>query len=246
MSHKESELSKDIVIMLLAYGSELIQKGGILLKLNAVTIATGQSILHKFYFNHSLRKFNIRTTAAAACLLSCKLEENHRKVNHIVKVFEFLQYYEGKHKCSSSGQDFDNLSKTDILIIEKEILVEFAFRLDEIIVSPHRYVLQYTYALFRNLDQYTSQSVDQLAQRAWGYLNDSMRTSLICEIEPGVIAVGCIYLASASLGIPLKKDTLWFEVFNATWNDVIQVCKALDHLYSMGPVYYIDVNRKLS
>lgn len=62
--------------------------------------------------------------------------------------------------------------KKKILEIEKEILIGFAFRLDKIIVSPHRYILQYTFALFHNLEKYSSHTVDKLAQRAWGYLND--------------------------------------------------------------------------
>ncbi|BAM39702.1 cyclin [Theileria orientalis strain Shintoku] len=238
---KQQELDRESVQMLLAFGSDQIQKAGILLQLHAVTIASGQSILHKFYVSHNLKEYNIKPTSAACCFLACKLEENHRKLEQVAKIFEFLRYYEDESKSYKYSSENENILKKEILRIEREILVGFAFRLDKIMVLPHRYILQYTYALFRNLDKYTSHSVDKLAQRAWGYLNDSMRTSLCCEIRPGVIAAGCIYLSATSLGIPLKKETEWFQVFEATWEEIIKVCKEMDRLYAMGKPKYIEV-----
>lgn len=65
-------LDSKVEKLLRNYGCELIQvtaythvlnavqKAGILLQLNAVTIATGQTILHKFYLERSLQEFDIR------------------------------------------------------------------------------------------------------------------------------------------------------------------------------------------
>ncbi|XP_953557.1 cyclin, putative [Theileria annulata] len=235
----DEHVDKKTYEMLLAYGSEQIQKAGILLQLHAVTIATGQSILHKFYLYHSLKEFDIRKTSASCCFIACKLEENHRKLEQIAKIFEFLKYYEDKYYKYSIENE--NKLKKEILEIEKQILIGFAFRLDKIIVSPHRYILQYTYTLFHNLDKYSSHTVDKLAQRAWGYLNDSMRTSLCCMIKPAAISVGCIYLAATSLGIPLKKETMWFKVFETTWEEIVIVCKTMYSLYSMGKPKYLII-----
>ena len=52
------------------YGCELIQEGGILLKLPQAVMATGQVLLHRFYCKESLLKFNIKV---GCCLASAAL-----------------------------------------------------------------------------------------------------------------------------------------------------------------------------
>ncbi len=42
------------------YGCEVIQEGGILLKLPQAVMATGQVLLQRFYMKKSLRKFNVK------------------------------------------------------------------------------------------------------------------------------------------------------------------------------------------
>lgn len=233
-------LDSKVEKLLRNYGCELIQKAGILLQLNAVTIATGQTILHKFYLERSLQEFDIRATAATACFLAAKLEENMRKVKDVARVFDFLIH----HETSIVGpiNHLDQIFAKEILRIESEMLIEFGFRLDTILVCPHRYVLQYVYALFRDLKEYSCHDVNEVAQRAWGYLNDSMRTNLCCHTKPGVIAAGCIYMAATSLGIPLSKESRWFSLFDAQGSDIVKVCGELDDVYMMGKPQYFNVS----
>ncbi|KAK1441840.1 cyclin l like protein [Babesia gibsoni] len=240
VASSEESIDSETERVLRSYGCELIQKAGILLQLNAVTIATGQTILHKFYFNRSFKEFDIRETAAASCFLSAKLQENMRKVKDVAKVFDYIV----NNETINQGpiHHLDEVFAKRIIKIEVEILVEFGFRIDSILICPHRYVLQYIYALFRNLDEYSGHSVNQVAQKAWGYLNDCMRTNLCCKTPPRVIAVGCLYMAATDLGIPLKKETSWFTIFDANWEDIVLVSEELDKLYSMGKAYYINVN----
>lgn len=42
------------------YGCELIQEGGILLRMPQAVMATGQVLLHRFYCKESMLKFNIK------------------------------------------------------------------------------------------------------------------------------------------------------------------------------------------
>lgn len=44
------------------YGCEVIQEGGILLKLPQAVMATGQVLLQRFYVKRSLVKFNIKVS----------------------------------------------------------------------------------------------------------------------------------------------------------------------------------------
>ncbi|CDR97670.1 cyclin 4, putative [Babesia bigemina] len=222
------------------YGCDLIQKAGILLQLNGVTIATGQTILHKFYFKRTLREFDIRAGSASACFLAAKLEENMRKAKDVARVFDYLINNEDERRCPTIH--LDEILSDEILRIEREILVEFGFRMGGLLVCPHRYILQYVFALFRNVGEYSANGVNDVAQRAWGYLNDSMRTTLCCTTTPSVIAVGCIYMAATSLGIPLHKVDGWFVVFDVKWSDIVMVCEELERLYSMGRPRYVNLS----
>ncbi|GIX65657.1 cyclin 4, putative [Babesia caballi] len=236
-----SDVDGDVDRLLRNYGCELIQKAGILLQLNAVTVATGQTILHQFYFKRSFREFDVREGAASSCFLAAKLEENPRKAKDVARVFDFLVNHE-TGPARRPIVHLDEIYHKEILRIERTILVEFGFRLDRLLVCPHRYVLQYVFALFRNLEEYSNHNVSDVAQLAWGFLNDSMRTTLCCKTQPWVIAAGCIYLAAKSLGIPLRKEDGWFLVFNARWSDIVMVCEEVERVYVSGKPYYVNVS----
>ena len=49
-----------------AYGCELIQQMGILLKLPQVAVSTAQVSFHRFYAKRSMRKFDVRVSARAS------------------------------------------------------------------------------------------------------------------------------------------------------------------------------------
>lgn len=53
-------ISQEVETQLRIYGCELIQEGGILLKLPQAVMATGQVLLHRFYCKESMLKFNIK------------------------------------------------------------------------------------------------------------------------------------------------------------------------------------------
>lgn len=50
----------EVETQLRIYGCEVIQEGGILLKLPQAVMATGQVLLHRFYVKESLLKYNIK------------------------------------------------------------------------------------------------------------------------------------------------------------------------------------------
>ena len=66
----------------------------------------------------------------------------------------------------------------------------------------------------------------------------SMRTTLCCEVQPAVVAVGSIFLAACDLNIHLAKETGWYELFDVTWEDVLKVCTRILSLYKRGPPKY--------
>lgn len=53
-------IPREVETQLQIYGCQLIQEGGILLKLPQAVMATGQVLLHRFYVKESLKKYNIK------------------------------------------------------------------------------------------------------------------------------------------------------------------------------------------
>ncbi|KFG58238.1 putative cyclin 4 [Toxoplasma gondii RUB] len=245
-------ISPEVELEQRVYGCHLIQKAGILLKLEAVSIASAQTILHRFFFRRSLKQFDVRRVATAALLLACKLEEDPHRVMHLIGVIHLLSQMED---CPEKALTEDNLDdfliafdsqeyelfRMDVFRCERYILRELGFMVSQTLVHPHRYILQYIHALFKGNFVPTS----QLSQRAWGYLNDSMRTTLCCEVQPAVIAVGSIFLAACDLGIPLPKETGWHELFDVSWEDVAKVCDAILSLYTRPLPSYVKLAEPL-
>ncbi|KAF8823027.1 putative cyclin 4 [Cardiosporidium cionae] len=233
-------ISCDTEMKLRVFGCELIQKAGIMLRLQAVTIASGQTILHRFYFRRSLKNFEIRRLAAAALYLACKLEEDPRRVRDMINVFH---YFEQQERASEeeptevldvNSEAYERF-RHDIVRSERYILRELGFMVSQTLVHPHRYILQYIHSLFKGMG---AAEVRTLSQLAWGYLNDSMRTTLCCEVQPAVIAVGSIYLAACALDVALPKETGWYELFDVAWEDVVKVCTTIQTLYLISEFTY--------
>ena len=68
------------------FGCELIQDGGIMLKLPQVTIVTGMELFHRFYFRASFSDINIQQSVPACLFLASKLEETFKKICDVISV----------------------------------------------------------------------------------------------------------------------------------------------------------------
>ena len=58
-----------------------------LLRLPQDTFVTSAAILQRFFFRRSMADFDVRVAAAAALLLASKLQDNERRLKHIIAVF---------------------------------------------------------------------------------------------------------------------------------------------------------------
>ncbi|KAL8444639.1 hypothetical protein Emag_005397 [Eimeria magna] len=195
------------------YGCRLIQKAGVLLRLEAVTVASAQTILHRFYYRKSLKKFDVRLVVMASLLLACKLEEDPRRVKNLIDVVHLLAKAEDAD-ASINRENLDEflldhdtgefeLTRAEIFRCERYILRELGFMVSQTLVHPH-----------------------------------SMHTTLCCEVQPAVVAVGSIFLAACDLSIPLAKETGWYELFDVSWEDVVKVCTRILSLYKRPPPKY--------
>lgn len=207
-------------------------------------MASAQTILHRFYYRKSLKKFDVRLVVTSSLLLACKLEEDPRRVKNLIDVVHLLSKAEDAGVAISEDNidefllDHDStefeVARAETFRCERYILRELGFMVSQTLVHPHRYILQYIHALCKG--DYVS--TNKLSQIAWGYLNDSMRTTLCCEVQPAVVAVGSIFLAACDLNLPLAKETGWYELFDVTWEDVVKVCTRILSLYKREPPKY--------
>jgi cyclin L len=90
------------------------------------------------------------------------------------------------------------------------------------ITPPHKFLLVYMNVL--NGDQ-------DLAQVSWNYLNDSFRTNVCLKFKPEVIATACIYMASKRLGLNLPENPPWYELFDTTKEQCLEIYEKIEELY---------------
>ena len=78
---------------------------------------------------------------------------------------------------------------------------------------PHQYILQ----IVGNL------GCDNLAQKAWAFLNDSYRLPDIVEIKPCVLACAAIFLSARVQKVKLPDNPPWYEVFGVERQEIRKV-----------------------
>lgn len=231
-----------------AYGCELIQECGILLRLSQVVMATAQVFFHRFYHRCSLAKYNHIWMAAAALFLACKVEEQLRRLRQVVSVV----YYCFTKRETGVGKLLDIYGaqgyewKMEVVKAERFLLKELGFHTG--VEHPHKFILVYLNTL-RSHSGIDAQDAHwkSFLQRSWNYANDMLRTDLCCRVPPEYIACGCIYLAAKDCGIPLPEGRVqWWQVFEVDIEGIQLVESYAKRIYQMEKLAgkYIDWTRR--
>mmetsp|Transcript_325 Transcript_325/g.681 ORF Transcript_325/g.681 Transcript_325/m.681 type:complete len:467 (+) Transcript_325:104-1504(+) len=227
----EGGIDLETEFKLRAYGAELIQEGGILLKSPQAVMATGQVLLHRFYCKKSFTKYPVKRVASACLWLATKLEESPRKLRDVLNVslrmecrrenlpVELLDYF---------SKRYDHL-KGDIIRHERLLLREFGFIVH--VEHPHKFVLNYLQMM----------GMQHLMQEAWSLVNDSLRSPLCVRFNAEVVACGVIYLAARRKEVSLPEEPPWWTLFGVNKNDMDEVCRMICGLYTMPKLTYIHV-----
>jgi len=325
---RKDGVEEEVETSLRIYGCDFIQRAGLYLKMRAVTVASSQTIFHRFFFRRSLKEFDVRIVAAASMYLACKLQEDHRRVRDVINVYQYIKHKEqanairrrkqlsaesvacsprsidtnnelctvkesqgsratmntsssssalmgsnfsatvsGSSSCAGHGDEtlsdeivdeteFEPLSplepafldqnskefkalKSEIHKVERYLLRETGFLISQTLVHPHRFILQYIHSLM--VAPFEDKAL--LSQKAWGYINDSLRTTLCCQVQPAVIAVTSIYLAACECDICLPQESRWYEAFDVAWDDIVRVSTEIRSLYLRPPARYIPLKK---
>jgi len=229
------------------FGVETIQRSGVLLRLPQLTVVTAALMFHRFYYRKSFADCDVRAGAAGALLLACKIDEHPRKLQDVVMVFHRVQMREAQDEGSSpyarkptpfldpASREYLEM-KQDVVRAERHMFREVGFEVTLLLEHPHKYVLQYLSSLNRP---------KSIAQKAWNFLNDSMRTTLCCEFRPQQIATASIFLAARSVGMKLPAAPKpWWEVIDADAEGMQRIATIMMALYRGPPAEYVFIPRK--
>ncbi|WOL15612.1 cyclin-L1-1 isoform X3 [Canna indica] len=216
------------------YGCDLIQEGGILLKLPQVVMATGQVLFHRFYCKKSFARFSVKSVAASCLWLASKLEECPKEAKHVIIVFHRMEC----RRENLPTELFDVFKKyteleKDLITTERHLLREVGFICH--VEHPHQLISNYLATL---------DAPHELMQEAWNLANDSLRTTLCVRFKSEVIACGVVYAAARRFKVPLPENPPWWLVFDADKAGIDEVCRVLAHLYSLPKPQYISAYKE--
>lgn len=230
---KTLEWNQDLFVAL--YGTELINKAGIMLELSQVVIASAQVLYHRFFRGIRLKKRSIQEyhpfhVAMACVYLGTKVEEEKRGHRDVLNVFDRIDKKDTKKPLSvldPFGKRYRRW-KYSLLKLELIILCNLGYRLK--FEHPHKFILNYINVL---------EADEKVAQKAWSYLNDSLRLPSTIDIKPEVLACSAIFLAARHLQVKLPDSPPWHLLFDVTREEIKQVSKVIMEIYKV-PAYYFE------
>ncbi|NWH91779.1 CCNT1 protein, partial [Aegithalos caudatus] len=187
--------------------ANLLQDMGQRLNVSQLTINTAIVYMHRFYMVQSFTQFHRNSVVPAALFLAAKVEEQPRKLEHVIKV---------AHACLHPQEPLlDTKSEAylqqaqDLVILESIILQTLGFEIT--IDHPHTHVVKCTQLVRASKD---------LAQTSYFMATNSLHlTTFSLQYTPPVVACVCIHLACkwSNWEIPVSTDGKhWWEYVDGT------------------------------
>jgi cyclin T len=221
-----------------------IQHTGERLGLPQLPIATAVVFFHRFFACATTPRTADKFAAATACLfLAGKVEETSKWRLHKVLPEAYGLRFPLRKRLEVDTPEYEAVRQL-VLTTERAVLSAIAF--DLTVQHPYTSLLSIIKRLLpaeadaATDDMYSSTALAasakksaasgthdrrQLAQIAWNFINDSLRTTLCLQYEPKLIALAAVYMASKLTHIALtspiddhtgKPDVRpWHETFGA-------------------------------
>ncbi|XP_040912769.1 cyclin-T2a isoform X2 [Toxotes jaculatrix] len=187
--------------------ANLIQDMGQRLNVSQLTINTAIVYMHRFYMHHSFTKFHRNIISPTTLFLAAKVEEQPRKLEHVIKV---------AHACLNPQEPpLDTKSNAylqqaqELVILESIVLQTLGFEIT--IDHPHTDVVKCSQLVRASKD---------LAQTSYFMATNSLHLTTFClQYKPTVIACVCIHLACkwSNWEIPVSTDGKhWWEYVDSS------------------------------
>ncbi|KAJ7525611.1 hypothetical protein O6H91_17G058700 [Diphasiastrum complanatum] len=204
-----------------------LQDLGMRLKVPQVTIATAIVFCHRFFLRQSHARNDRHMVATVCMFLAGKVEETPRPLRDVI-----LVSYEIRHKKDPAAvqrikqKDVYEEQKDLVLVGERLVLTTLGFDLN--IHHPYK-------PLVTAIKKYKV-AQHALAQVAWNFVNDGLRTSLCLQFKPHHIAAGAIFLAAKFLKVKLPSDgeKVWWQEFEVTPRQLEEVSNQMLELYEQN------------
>ncbi|XP_018105471.1 cyclin-T1 isoform X2 [Xenopus laevis] len=187
--------------------ANLLQDMGQRLNVSQLTINTAIVYMHRFYMVQSFTRFHRNSVAPAALFLAAKVEEQPRKLEHVIRV---------AHACLNPQEPAPDIRSEayqqqaqDLVILESIILQTLGFEIT--IDHPHTHVVKCAQLVRASKD---------LAQTSYFMATNSLHlTTFSLQYTPPVVACVCIHLACkwSNWEIPVSTDGKpWWEYVEVT------------------------------
>ncbi|CAI7805765.1 unnamed protein product [Closterium sp. NIES-54] len=184
-----------------------LQDLGMRLRVPQITIATAIVFCHRFFMRQSHAK-NDRYAIATVCMfLAGKVEETPRALREVVQ--KSLDAQARKDPAAAAKLPHKEEQQKELILVgEGLVLATLGFDLN----VAHAYKpLVAAIKRFKVAQQ-------ALAQVAWNFINDGLRTSLCLQVRAEQFAAGAISLAAKFLRVKLPGDSHspWWADFNVS------------------------------
>lgn len=180
---RENGIEAEKELSLRQQAANFIQDIGQCLAVSQLCINTAIVYMHRFYMFHSFTKFHRFKIAACAMFLAAKVEEQPRKMEHVLKISHICLH---KNDPPLDVTSPAYLEKQAELVSNENIMLQtlgFVIGIDH----PHTYIVK--------LCQLVKASKD-LAQTSYFMATNSLHLTTMClQYKPTVVACVCIHLA---------------------------------------------------
>ncbi|CAG7887072.1 unnamed protein product [Brassica rapa] len=206
-----------------------LQDLGMKLKVPQITIATSIIFCHRFFIRQSHARNDRRMIATVCMFLAGKVEETPRPLKDVIVVsYEIIHKKDPVTAQKIKQKEVYEQQKELILIGEKIVLSTLGF--DFNVNHPYK-------PLVEAIKKFKV-AQNALAQVAWNFVNDGLRTSLCLQFKPHHIAAGAIFLAAKFLKVKLPSDgdKVWWQEFDVTPRILEDVSNQMLELYEQNSV----------
>ncbi|KAG9450181.1 hypothetical protein H6P81_010146 [Aristolochia fimbriata] len=206
-----------------------LQDLGMRLKVPQVTIATAIIFCHRFFLRQSHLKNDRRTIATACMFLAGKVEETPCPLKDVILVsYEIIHKKDPAAVQRIKQKETYEQQKELILLAERVVLATLGFDLN----------VQHPYKPLVEAIKKFKVAQNALAQVAWNFVNDGLRTSLCLQFMPHHIAAGAIFLAAKFLKVKLPSDgeRVWWQEFDVNPRQLEEVSNQMLELYEQNGV----------
>jgi len=188
---------------------EFLKDVGMMIKVPQLTIATAVVFCHRFYAvrRHEAQQSDLHIIATACMFLAGKVEETPKSLSDLLKVSLTVRHRgEDAVKLLTADANFVQEQRELVLRAERLLLHTLAF--DFNIEHPYKYLLS-TVKEMQILGYISENCTRELAQIAWNFANDSLRTTVCLQHSAKDCAYAVIYLATKFMGVKIQLPKDW-------------------------------------